>query len=132
MLKYFLFWFPMLVMAVANGAARDLGYKKYLGELAAHQVSTVCMLLLFAVYFAAVFHKFPPASSRQAFYIGLLWMGCTLVFEFGFGLARGHSLTHLLQDYNLMEGRIWALVPLWLLTGPYIIFLIWFSKPVRE
>ena len=40
-------WFVMLVVAVVNGAVRDLTYGKRMGELAAHQLSTLigCCLL---------------------------------------------------------------------------------------
>ena len=47
---YLFAWFPMLILAILNGILRDLGYKKYIGDLAAHQLSTVSLLILFGVY----------------------------------------------------------------------------------
>jgi len=41
MWKYLLSWLPMVLIAVINGTARDLWYKKYVGELKAHQISTI-------------------------------------------------------------------------------------------
>jgi hypothetical protein len=40
----------MVLIAVANGALRELWYRKYVGELQAHQISTVLAVLLLAVY----------------------------------------------------------------------------------
>ena len=124
MFRYFLCWFPMLLLAVINGTARDLWYKKYIGELPAHQVSTISLIILFGFYIWFVIHQFPPASGRQAIYIGLLWLTLTLVFEFGFGLMRGNSWEKLLADYNILQGRIWILILIWTTIAPYLFFKI--------
>ncbi len=122
MLTYLLLWFPMMLLAVANGAARDLLYKKYTGELTAHQLSTVSLLILLGVYIWWVMDHYPPASITQALLIGWLWTGLTLLFEFGLGRARGRSWSALLADYQILQGRIWVLIPVWLLIAPWIFF----------
>ncbi|MBG9377526.1 hypothetical protein I5907_14880 [Panacibacter sp. DH6] len=122
MLRYFIAWFPMLLLAVANGALRDVVYKKFTGELLAHQLSTASLLLLFALYIAFIVKAYPPASSTQALQCGILWLCCTLAFEFGFGFYRGKALHELLHDYNIFEGRIWILIPLWLLVAPPVFY----------
>ncbi len=35
----------MLLIAIANGAVREIVYKKYVGELAAHQVATFSLMV---------------------------------------------------------------------------------------
>jgi hypothetical protein len=46
----------------------------------------------------------------------------TLAFELGFGRFVEHlSWSTMLADYDVTSGRIWALVPLWLLVGPAVI-----------
>lgn len=120
MLRYFLLWFPMLLIAIGNGALRDLIYKKYVGDLSAHQISTVSLIIFFAVYIAVVIQKFPPASSMQAIGIGAMWVIMTLSFEFGFGRWRGNSWEKLLEDYNLLKGHVWILIPAWVAIAPYI------------
>ncbi len=90
MLKYFLCWFPMLMIAVLNGAARDLWYKKYVGELTAHQVSTISLIIFFGIYIHLIIKKFPPVTESNAVFIGIFWLILTLAFEFGFGLLRGN------------------------------------------
>ncbi|MBX2939977.1 MAG: hypothetical protein KF880_07850 [Ferruginibacter sp.] len=122
MWKYFLLWFPMLALAILNGTVRDLGYKKYVGELTAHQISTVTLLLLFGIYIWFVIKNSNITSPSHAIYLGVCWVGLTLCFEFGFGLARGNTFSKLLEDYNLLRGRIWVLIPVWLLIAPYIFY----------
>jgi hypothetical protein len=122
MIKYVFLWLPMLVIAVVNGTLRDLGYKKYVGDLTAHQISTFTLILFFAVFFAYAFQKSPPSSSTQAIFIGLVWVLMTLAFEFGFGRLRGGSWQKLLEDYDLFKGKFWVLVPIWVMVAPYIFY----------
>lgn len=121
-LKYFLLWFPMLLLAIANGTLREFVFKKYSSDLAAHQLSTFTLCILFAVYISFVTRKFPPASESNALLLGLFWVCLTLLFEFGFGRYRGNSWSKLLHDYNIIEGRIWVLVPLWVLVAPWLFY----------
>lgn len=95
-----------------------------MGDLAAHQVSTVSLILLFGLYIFFIIKKFPPRSGRHAFYIGAFWLVLTLLFEFGFGLARGNGLSHLLSEYNILEGRVWILIPVWITIAPYFFYRI--------
>ncbi|QBZ98540.1 hypothetical protein [Flavobacterium sangjuense] len=122
MLKYFLLWFPMLILAIINGAARDLWYTKYSNELIAHQISTVSLMLLLGIYIAFVIKKHPPQSETESLGIGLVWMMLTLGFEFGFGLYRGNSWAQLLDAYNITKGHLWLLIPIWLVLAPYLFF----------
>jgi len=114
----------MLLLAIINGTLRDLGYKKYLGDLTAHQISTVTLITLFAFYIGYIINRFPPTSSTQAIFIGIIWVLFTLCFEFCFGRYRGNSWSVLFADYNLMKGRIWVLIPLWILIAPYVFYKI--------
>lgn len=122
MIKYLLLWLPMLVIAIGNGALRELLIKKYVNDHTAHQISTVTLLLLFALYIFMIIKKFPPASSSQALLIGFTWLLLTLVFEFGFGLAGGNPFQSLLGEYNLFKGKLWILVPLWVTIAPWLFF----------
>jgi len=127
--KYFLLWFPMILIAVLNGAARDLWYKQYVGELLGHQISTITLILLFSIYVWFVIKRFTPASSKISIYIGILWLVLTLIFEFGIGFYQGHSMEHLLNDYNILKGRIWVLIPIWVLIAPSIFYKFKFKSP---
>lgn len=123
MLTYLLLWFPMLFIAIINGLIRELLFKKFVGNLAAHQLSTITLVLFFAFYIRFVIMRFPPRSSGMALLIGLVWVLMTLCFEFGFGRYRGNSWEQLLQDYNLFKGRLWILIPIWVLLAPYLFYI---------
>ena len=73
---YLIVWFGMVGLSIANGAV---------GDRAAHQISTVILLLLFGGYFWGLFTAWPLVSVRQAWEVGTLWLVMTLAFEFGFG-----------------------------------------------
>ena len=122
MLKYTLLWLPMTIIAIINGTARDLWYNKYVSELAARQISTVSLIVLLGFYIYLTIKKYPPQSTSQALLIGLLWVVLTLGFEFGIGIISGNSWTKLLEDYNLMKGHLWILVPIWTFLAPYFFY----------
>jgi len=123
MWKYLLAWLPMVAIAVANGAFRDLWYGKRMSELSAHQLSTAFGFVLLGAYIWMVVRLWPPASVEHAWAVGALWLVLTLAFEFLFGryVAR-HSWQRLYHDYNLLAGRVWVLIPLWVAVAPYLFF----------
>jgi hypothetical protein len=123
MWKYVLAWIPMVVIAIANGAVREGWYGKRLGELRAHQVSTLSAMLLFGVYIWVLIRLWRPESGGQALTIGLIWLGLTLAFEFLFGhFVAGHPWTRLIHDYNLLAGRVWVAIPIWVTVAPYLFY----------
>ena len=124
MLPHFIAWFPMLLIAVANGFLRELYYKKYFNDLKAHQLSTVTLIILFGIYMGIIIHFYPPASYLQALLIGLLWFSLTEIFEFSFGIFRGYTWQQMFADYNIVQGRIWILIPLWLLLAPMLFYAL--------
>ena len=123
MWRYVLAWFPMVAIAIANGALRESWYGQHLSELTAHQISTLTAIVLFGVYIWFVVRFWPPTSKAQAIAIGLLWLVMTIAFEFLFGhFVAGHTWERLLHDYNLLAGRVWPLVLVWVAVAPYLYF----------
>ena len=62
-----------------------------------------------------------PATAREAFLIGLVWLALTLAFEF----LAGHygfrtPWKELLADYDVLSGRIWVLVLLTTTLAPLL------------
>lgn len=120
-IRYLFGWFVLLIVAIINGAIRDKVYKESLGELAAHQVSTLTGIVLFGIVIWGLNKLWPLESSRQAWTIGFIWLAMTVAFEFlFFHYVTGHSWGELLNDYNILEGRVWVLVLLWTLIAPYV------------
>mgnify|MGYP001829245575 CR=1 FL=1 len=125
MLKYILAWVPMVLIAILNGIVREGWYANYLPELRAHQVSTLTAVVLFGVYIWAIIRIWRPESSRQAVLIGLIWLALTVAFEFLFGhYVMGHPWSRLLNDYNILEGRVWTVVLLWTTVAPYVFYRV--------
>ncbi|MFL6573576.1 MAG: hypothetical protein ACJ8G4_17585 [Burkholderiales bacterium] len=52
--RYFAAWFPMILIAVANGAVREAWLVPRWGDHAARQVSTLLLIALFALYIGCV------------------------------------------------------------------------------
>ncbi len=125
MWKYILAWFPMIVIAITNGLFREKVLRSRLNELHAHQVSTGTMIILCGIYVWILFKLWTPLSTNQTLLIGLLWFFLTIIFEFSFGhYIAGHSWKKLLNDYNLLQGRVWILVLIWITILPYFIYQI--------
>jgi hypothetical protein len=124
--RYLAAWFPMILIAVANGALREAWLVPRLGDRAARQVSTLLLIALFAVYIGYVTRRWPIASSGEALAVGAWWLALTLAFEFALGrFVSGLSWQQMLAEYDLAAGRLWALVPLWVAVAPYVFFRLW-------
>ena len=120
---YILWWFAFPFVAIFNATIRELIYKKPLGDLAAHQISTVTGIVLFGILFYFIFRKWKIESVKHAILIGLIWLGLTILFEFGFGhYIMGNSWQKLLHDYNIAEGRVWILFLVWITAAPFVFY----------
>lgn len=116
-------WLVMLVVSVANGALRDFTYGQHMSELAAHQLSTVFGVVLLGLVIRAFIRRYPPASAGQAVRIGLAWTALTVAFKFlFFHFVGGHAWADLLANYDVLTGRVWVIVLLWLAGAPYLFF----------
>ena len=52
-----------------------------------------------------------------------MWLGMTLVFEFGAGhYLFGTPWRALLADYNVLAGRLWVLVLIATMTAPALVY----------
>jgi len=121
MWTYIAAWLPMVAIAVLNGAVREAWYGKRVPELCAHQISTASGVVLLGAYIWVIIRVCPPDSPEQAIGVGLIWLGLTFAFEFLFGhyVAR-HSWSRILRDYNVLAGRVWVLVLVWVAIAPYV------------
>jgi hypothetical protein len=89
--------------------------------LRAHQVSTLTGGIAFATYIWGLSRVWPLESAVQALGIGLMWVAMTVAFEFLFGrYAARRPWSALLADYNLLAGRVWVLLLVWLAIAPYV------------
>lgn len=114
-------WLALLATAVLNGIFRVAVLVPRYGETAGHVVSTLVLCVLIVLLSWAAIGWVHPATAAHAAAVGVLWLALTLVFEFGFGRFVAHKTwSELLADYNVLSGRIWVLVLLTTMAGPYL------------
>jgi hypothetical protein len=119
--KYAIAWLPMPLIGIINGSIRQFGYGKFMSELTAHQISTFTGMILLGFYVWFLSRLWRIKSSIQALTIGGIWLSLTVAFEFMFGhYVMGNPWSRLLQDYNLLEGRLWVLVLIWITIAPLV------------
>ena len=111
MLKALGAWLLMLLLAIANGAARDLCYGQYLGELTRIQLSTIIAAVAAGRSDARLMRRYPPPRGPPLL-LGLFWAGLTVTFEVHFfPRRRRRSWKRLFASYQLNEdscGRCWC------------------------
>jgi len=115
-------WFVFMVLAIINAGIRNYVYKTYVGDLAAHQISTIIfIILILVVTYLMLKLSGIKISDYDAILIGTTWLLLTIFFEFIAGhYAFGNSWEKIIADYNILKGRIWSLVLLTILLAPYI------------
>jgi multisubunit Na+/H+ antiporter MnhB subunit len=115
-------WALLALLAIINGSVRNAAYKPAIGDLRAHQLSSVIFVgvVLLVTY---LFLRRQEGLGRRALWeIGATWLFATILFEFIFGhYVFGNSWQRLLADYDLSAGRIWTLVLLAMLVAPVLI-----------
>jgi len=115
-------WFLFMVLAIINAGIRNEVYKPVVGDLTAHQISSITfMTVILVVTYAILRFSNLELGDSEALFMGAIWLGLTIIFEFIAGhYIFGNPWEKLLADYNLFEGRIWSLVLLTIFLAPYI------------
>jgi hypothetical protein len=110
-LKALALWFGILVLAVLNGALREIALIPLWGVPAAPIVSGIILSSCILVVAFVGTPWYGSLSQAQSWLIGVLWLFLTLLFEFGFGrFIQQHSWEELLAAYTLSRGDIWPIV----------------------
>jgi hypothetical protein len=114
-------WFVLLVAMFGNGMLRVFVLQPRLGADAARQVACLTGLVIVVALSGVFVRAIPGASSDQLLKVGAIWLLLTVTFEFLFGhFASGMSWSELLEDYDLLRGRLWALVLLGTVLAPWV------------
>jgi hypothetical protein len=111
-----------MIFAIINAVVRNGFYKPIIGDLRAHQLSTIIFIaiIIIVTYLIFRFSKI-ELTTQQTFIIGTIWLLATIFFEFLAGhYAFGNSWDKLLADYNILKGRIWSLVLIAIFLSPYL------------
>jgi hypothetical protein len=115
-------WLLLLLAATVNGGLRETFIIPRTGDAAGHAISTItlCAAILVLAWLTAEWMA--PATARDAWRIGAMWVALTLAFEF----LAGHYLfrnpwPRLLADDNVLRGRIWILVLITTAIAPWLV-----------
>ncbi len=120
--RYLAIWVVFLILAIFNGGVRDFLIKPVLGEFRSQQVSAVTAIGLFAIVTWIAHRVWPIESAGMAILIGALWMGMTVIFEVGMVVwIAKKPLSAVREQYDILSGNLWMLVPLALLVLPSLI-----------
>ena len=116
-------WLLLFVIAFGMGVLREGLLAPRSGDAAAHVVGTFLVVALFlAVIALTIRWVVPGLETGRLLGLGVGWTALTVAFEFGFGRwVMGHPWSRLLHDYDLTAGRLWVLVLLTLLLGPWLL-----------
>lgn len=103
---------------VVNGIARQLLLSPWLGDVTARQVSFIpgCCFIMAVTWLTIDW--IGTRSGAQRWTVGLLWAVATLLFEILLTWTTGMPWDELLEDYNLMHGRLMGVGLLILLAAP--------------
>lgn len=113
----------MCAIAFANAAVREVALVRWWPEERARQLSTVTLILAFAVFLFFVLRRWPPRNSAHALSVGLVWAAMTVAFEFLLGrFGSGLSWREVLAAYDVTGGNLWPAVPAFIAIAPYLYY----------
>jgi hypothetical protein len=114
-------WLALLFAMLANGFFRVVVVEPRLGEVLARAVATATGVAIVVVVAGAFVSRRPHAGAGELLGVGVFWLLLTLAFELVFGrFVVGASWQELGADYDVLEGRLWPLVLLAVLLGPWL------------
>ncbi len=95
-------------------------YEPRVGELRAHQIgmATRIACIFGAAFFLVTFENVD--STSNLLYVGLFWLGLTLVFEWGGSLLIRRPVPEILVGWHINLGYMWPYVLLAYLVSPVI------------
>jgi len=115
-------WFLFMILAIINAGIRNGVYKPLVGDLVAHQISTIIFAILIMTVTDLIFRfSSLELTDSEALLMGSIWLVFTMAFEFIAGhYIFGNSWDKLFADYNILKGRIWSLILITTFLSPYI------------
>lgn len=108
----FIFWFVMVLFAIANGVFGEKVVSRHIGDYGAHLYKTAFIIIIIFIGARIFVTRFAPEPvMTSALAAGLLWFCCSMIFEFLFGhYVFGFPWEKLVADYRIWQGRLWSLV----------------------
>ena len=120
-LKALVLWIAILVLAIANGAIREQALIPAFGASAGLTISGVILSICILTVALLAVPWYGALERHQWLFVGLLWVGMTLLFEFAFGrFVRHETWAELLQAWTFRGGNLWPAVVAVAAASPFL------------
>ena len=99
-------------------------YEPRWGVLRAHQIgmsTRIVYIFAFAYYLLRFVKEY---ETKDLIHVGLLWLGLTLLFEWGGSLVIGRPVEEILIGWNVSAGYMWPYVLLAYLSSNLIVGIV--------
>jgi hypothetical protein len=99
----------------------NLVYEPRWGMLVAHQVGMSSRIVYISIFAYLLLRYVKQYETKDLAHVGLLWLGLTLLFEWGGSFAIGRPVEEILIGWNISVGYMWPYVLLTYLLSPLIV-----------
>jgi hypothetical protein len=99
----------------------SLIYEPRWGELVAHQIGMSTRIGYIFVFAFLLLRSTKNYTTIDLVYVGFLWLGLELLFEWGGSLAVGRPVQEILIGWNIFAGFMWPYVLLTYLLSNLVV-----------
>ena len=99
----------------------NLVYEPRWGVLVAHQIGMSSRIVYISIFAYLLLRYVRNYVTRDLVHVGLLWLGLTILFEWGGSLAMGRPVEEILIGWNTFAGYMWPYVLLTYLLSPLVV-----------
>ena len=99
----------------------NLLYEPRWGVFVAHQIGMSSRIVYISIFAFLLLRYVKKYETKDLAHVGLLWLGLTLLFEWGGSLATGRPVQEILIGWNIFAGYMWPYVLLTYLLSPLIV-----------
>jgi len=96
----------------------NMFYEPRWGSLVAHQIGMSTRIVYIFIFAYLVLQTVRTYQAMDLVQVGLLWLGLTLVFEWGGSLLTGRPVGEIIIGWNIFAGYMW----------PYVLLAYLFSN----
>jgi len=102
----------------------NLIYEPRWGLLAVHQIGMSSRIVYISIFAYLLLWYVKEYETKDLVHVGLLWLGLTLLFEWGGSFATGRPVEEILIGWNASVGYMWPYVLLTYVLSPLIVGMI--------
>jgi hypothetical protein len=98
-----------------------LAYEPRWGAVVAHQIGMTSRVVYISIFAFLLLRYVKKYETSDLVHVGFLWLGLTLLFEWGGSLAIGRPVEEILIGWNIFAGYMWPYVLFTYLLSPLIV-----------